>query len=231
MSDDLHIGDLVYSPRFGRGTVLRSEQIENYWKVTIRFENGYETTIRDPAALHLEKIGEAPRPAPPPPAPADAAGPPSAGAESAGLAAAIGPTPAAVSAGVRGFSVPAKAGGGTAMDRDELRRALVEALEEVCGPAEAPLGERWRGGVLIMKPGREGTQSKEIPIDIFFQKIVRLRDQLRVMEQKINAHPALPADEKVALQHYITRCYGSLTTFNVLFKEADDRFMGSGAAD
>ena len=87
------------------------------------------------------------------------------------------------------------------------------------------IGEKWRGGKMLLQPGDLKLSSKDIPIDAFFHKIVMLRDRVRVMEQKINASK-LEEDEKVALQQYITRIYGSLTTFNVLFKNKDDHFVG-----
>lgn len=90
------------------------------------------------------------------------------------------------------------------------------------------LGNKWLGGSLILKPLEEGMQLKEIPIETFFHKIVMVRDRLRVLEQQINAHKVLTDEEKVDLQQYITRAYGSLTTFNVLFKSVDDQFKGSG---
>jgi hypothetical protein len=88
------------------------------------------------------------------------------------------------------------------------------------------LGDRWDGGTMILKPGLAGMQSKEIPIDTFFHKIVMVRDRLRVMEQRINSSKQLSDEDKVNLQQYITRIYGSLTTFNVLFKYKDDHFVG-----
>jgi hypothetical protein len=90
------------------------------------------------------------------------------------------------------------------------------------------LANKWQGGMMILKPLEEGIQSKEISIETFFHKIVMVRDRLRVMEQQINAHKGLTDTEKVDLQQYITRIYGSLTTFNVLFKNSDDHFKGSG---
>lgn len=88
------------------------------------------------------------------------------------------------------------------------------------------IGDKWKGGTLILKPGRSDLQSKEIPIDGFFHKIVMLRDRVRVMEQKVNASKGLDDDEKVAIQQYITRIYGSLTSFNILFAEKEDHFVG-----
>jgi hypothetical protein len=114
------------------------------------------------------------------------------------------------------------------MEREEIKAALRDALGELLGMGEADLGVRWSGGMLVLKPGKEGTQPKEIPLDTFFHKIVMVRDQLRVLEQKINAHPNLSEEEKVGLQQYVTRCYGSLTTFNVLFRSREEGFSGSG---
>lgn len=87
------------------------------------------------------------------------------------------------------------------------------------------MGDKWKGGHMTLTPGKDGLSSKEVPIDTFFHKIVMVRDRLRVMEQKINASK-LEDDEKIELQQYITRIYGSLTTFNVLFKSTDDYFVG-----
>ena len=117
------------------------------------------------------------------------------------------------------------------MDTDEFRRVLREVLREELGVGDAPLGDRWRGGELVLKPGKDGTQEKRIPIEAFFQKVVMLRDKLRVLEQKVNGSKNLESDEKVQLQQYITGCYGSLTTFNVLFREREDWFVGQGSKD
>ena len=89
-----------------------------------------------------------------------------------------------------------------------------------------PLGDKWTGGVLVMKPGSDTLKEKEVPIDVFFHKIVMLRDRLRVLEQRINSHYKLTDEDKVNMQQYITRIYGSLTTFNVLFKHKMDYFEG-----
>lgn len=88
-----------------------------------------------------------------------------------------------------------------------------------------PIADKWKGGKLILDPGQAGVAGKDVPIDTFFNKIVMVRDRLRVMEQKINASN-LDNTEKVDLQQYITRIYGSLTTFNVLFKSNSDYFVG-----
>ncbi len=89
------------------------------------------------------------------------------------------------------------------------------------------LGERWVGGTLVLKPSDQTKKSKEIPIETFFHKIVMLRDRLRVMEQRVNASDKLDDEDKVNLQQYLTRIYGSLTTFNVLFRDKEDQFVGA----
>jgi len=94
------------------------------------------------------------------------------------------------------------------------------------------LGDRWEGGTMLLQPKDLSLKPKEVPIENFFHKIVMLRDRLRVMEQKINANPKMTDSEKVEMQQYITRIYGTLTTFNVLFRSKKDWFVGdSGKAD
>lgn len=108
----------------------------------------------------------------------------------------------------------------------EVEKSLKELLERWSdiGPL-VKIGERWKGGRVEIHPG-DDTQSKEIPIDTFFHKIVMIRDRIRVMEQKINANKEMDNNLKIDLQQYITRIYGSLTTFNVLFKYKEDSFVG-----
>jgi hypothetical protein len=112
------------------------------------------------------------------------------------------------------------------MNADEFREVLREVIRDELGVSNTPLGARWEGGEVILKPGKEGTQEKRIPIEALFSKVVMIRDKLRVLEQKLNANAKLTAEEKVGMQQYITGCYGSLTTFNVLFANKNDNFVG-----
>lgn len=113
------------------------------------------------------------------------------------------------------------------MDQEELKRFIIDVLDEVFVTNPSDIPPRWRAGKLILEPGND-TQSKEIPIDVFFRKLIHARDALRVLEQKITSHERLSSDEKLSLQGYISKVYGTLTTFNILFKEGKDKFVGSG---
>ncbi|MCU4164539.1 hypothetical protein [Carboxylicivirga caseinilyticus] len=123
---------------------------------------------------------------------------------------------------------PEEGKGETVTARD-LRKAIASVLDEYGTlPAEVELGNKWIGGKIVMYPSNESLQPKEIPMETFFKKIVMVRDRLRVLEQNINSSETLNDEEKVHIQQYITRAYGSLTTFNVLFADKDDYFIGSG---
>lgn len=112
----------------------------------------------------------------------------------------------------------------------EVERSLREMLKKWSDVSEiVPIADKFKGGSLVLQPKDTTLTSKEIPINTFFHKIVMLRDRLRVMEQKINSSKNLDDQEKVDLQQYITRCYGSLTTFNVLFKNNSQQFKGEGS--
>ena len=112
----------------------------------------------------------------------------------------------------------------TDMTREEFAQAIRDVLKEETG--EVRLAPKWEGGTVVLKPGDAQTQPKEIPIDALLHKVVMIRDRLRVLEQKLNASEKLSDAEKVDLQQYVTRCYGSLTTFNLLFREDRDKFVG-----
>lgn len=115
-------------------------------------------------------------------------------------------------------------------DEMDIELMLRRVIREECGLTPAAPAEKWRGGEIVLKPGKPGVQEKTIPIDTFFHKVVMLRNRLRVMEQKINSSK-LEEAEKLDLQSYITGCYGSLTTFNVLFADEADKFKGQGGND
>jgi hypothetical protein len=109
----------------------------------------------------------------------------------------------------------------------EVEKSLLKILKMWGGLTEnVPLGEKWIKGMMLLQPADKSLKPKEIPIDDFFHKIVMLRDRLRVLEQNINSNKKLSDEDKVNMQQYITRCYGSLTTFNVLFKNKEQWFVG-----
>lgn len=112
----------------------------------------------------------------------------------------------------------------------EVEHSLIRILRRWSDTHEVvPLGTKWIGGKMILQPANDTLQGKEIPIENFFHKIVMIRDRLRVLEQNINSHKTLTDEEKVHLQQYITRIYGSLTTFNILFDKRDDHFTGESS--
>jgi hypothetical protein len=115
---------------------------------------------------------------------------------------------------------------------EEVKDALSDVLQRFADfTVLIPLGEKWYGGTMTLQPGNKDLKPKEVPIEVFFHKIVMLRDRLRVLEQNINAHSKLTDEDKINLQQYITRIYGSLTTFNILFKEERHQFKGEGGKE
>jgi len=119
------------------------------------------------------------------------------------------------------MSVP----GGT----DDLELLLRRIVREEAGVTPVVPAAKWRGGTMVLRPGTPGLQEKTVPIDALFHKIVMIRNKLRTLEQQVNVSE-LPDDAKVKLQSYVTGCYGSLTTFNVLFADEGDQFSGVGGA-
>jgi hypothetical protein len=116
--------------------------------------------------------------------------------------------------------------------QSDVEKSLLKILKLWGGITEnVPLGDKWHGGVLLIQPADKSLKPKEIPIDDFFHKIVMLRDRLRVLEQNINSNKKLSDEDKVNIQQYITRCYGSLTTFNVLFRNKEQWFVGEKGSD
>jgi hypothetical protein len=109
----------------------------------------------------------------------------------------------------------------------DLELLLRRIIREESGVTPVAPAARWRGGTLVLRPGTPGLQDKSVPIETFFHKIVMLRNRLRTLEQQVNASE-LPEDAKVRLQSYISGCYGTLTTFNVLFADETDQFKGGG---
>lgn len=113
---------------------------------------------------------------------------------------------------------------------DDLELLLRRIIREEAGVTPAVPAEKWRGGTLVLRPGSDGQQDKSWPIETFFHKVVMVRNRLRTLEQHVNASD-LKDDVKVKLQAYVSACYGSLTSFNVLFADAADQFRGSGGQD
>jgi len=109
----------------------------------------------------------------------------------------------------------------------DVERIVTNIIKKYSDVQETvPMGAKWTGGKMILQPGNLNLKPKEVPVDNFFNKIVMLRDRLRVLEQRINSHDKLSEEDKVNLQQYITRIYGSLTTFNVFFRDDKDHFVG-----
>lgn len=113
----------------------------------------------------------------------------------------------------------------------EVEKSLLKILRLWNGVSEVvPLGDKWKGGTMLLQPADKSQKPKEVAVEVFFHKIVMLRDRLRVLEQQLNAHKQLSDEEKVNFQQYITRIYGTLTTFNVLFRNKEQWFVGEKGA-
>ena len=131
--------------------------------------------------------------------------------------------PAEAQAEITGLSIPL-----TTLVAETVSAMVKELHLERDDSIVEQLGTRWQKGMLVLRPADAGLQPKEVPLETFFHKIVGVRNQLRVLEQKINAHPQLSDADKVEMQQYISRSHGSLTTFNILFKNKDDQFSSKG---
>ena len=130
-----------------------------------------------------------------------------------------GLVPAEAQVEVTGLSQPLK------LFVEETVQAAISALGlEPSDFILEELGARWQGGRLVMHPTDPTLQTKEVPLEVFFHKIIMMRNNLRVLEQKVNAHDKLSDGEKIEMQQYITKCYGSMTTFNVLFRNKEEQF-------
>lgn len=209
---EFFVGDRVLAPAFGEGTVALADGFVPYQTLTIDFEGAGRRVVNPKqVALELVERGEegktadaaeqalaASRPAPPSTSPSRTA----AGASDRPLRRFEPDPPGSVAA--------------------ELRRVIREEL----GLSDTPLADRWAGGEMILRPGKPGLREKSVPLETFFRKIVAVRDRLRVLEQKVNNSPAIPDAERLELQGYITKCYGTLTTFNTLFADRDEWFVG-----
>ncbi|MCA1762192.1 MAG: hypothetical protein ABR574_09000 [Cryomorphaceae bacterium] len=115
------------------------------------------------------------------------------------------------------------------LDLSDVETALRKVIQEfVEKPGTLQLAQKWEGGTMVFKPGNPELQSKEVPITTFWHKIVMVRDRLRVLEQNINSNEKLTDGEKVQMQQYISRIYGSLTTFNILFADKEEQFTSKG---
>lgn len=125
--------------------------------------------------------------------------------------------------------IPANAEPRTGLSLEEIEEVITFVMDKYQGITHVvKIADKWKGGLLEMKPANAELQSKEVPMEAFFRKIVMLRDRLRVLEQNINSHPKLDDEDRIHLQQYISRAYGSLTTFNVLFADKKDYFKGQG---
>jgi hypothetical protein len=184
-----------------------------YCRSEHNYRGGPRVEPTGPAAEPREK----PRAVPAAPVPAAAIARPSRGTTSSGE-----PFPIV---GERERSAPPMAESAT-----DLEMLLRRVIREETGITPVVPAEKWRGGSLVLRPGTPGLQEKAWPIETFFHKVVMLRNRLRTLEQQVNASD-LPDDVKVRLQAYVSGCYGSLTSFNVLFADDEDQFKGSSGGE
>lgn len=199
------VGSILNHPIFGRGLVIKADDST----FTIVFDSGESRRIdRAFEGIVTEHLVE----------PSEIPEEPATRSESSSDA-----TSPTISAAAPGTAAPGASDHGA--DVGILKRLLEDF--GLVNPSTA-IGKRWSGGKMILVPGKSDTQSKEIPLDIFFKKIIGVRERLRVLEQKINNLPDIPPEAKLELQGYITRSYGSLTTFNVLFADKSEYFVGGG---
>lgn len=114
------------------------------------------------------------------------------------------------------------------LNLDTIKLALRQVLHEETGAGRYEIAPRWDGGTLVLKPADDALKPKDMPLNAFFKKVTAVREKLRLLEQKINSSSSLTLEERAEFQMLITRAYGSLTSFNVLFKQEEDRFHGTG---
>jgi len=211
---EFHVGDRVIAGAFGEGSVAKVDGMVPYQTLTVDFERSGRHVV-NPVQVKLELLerGEEGLAA-------DEQERREAGDRVQARAAIRTSGPVPNSSSPRPTSPASYDPPGSIAA--ELRRVLREEL----GIGGVEIGEKWAGGELVLRPGKPGLKEKSIPIEAFFAKIVMTRDRLRVLEQKINSNPKLLPADKIDLQGYITKIYGSLTTFNVMFAERDDWFVG-----
>jgi hypothetical protein len=139
----------------------------------------------------------------------------------------VDPTPFPIVSDRERIAPPMTVSNSNGTTAEDLELMLRRIIREEAGITAVAPAEKWRGGTLVLRPGTPGVQEKSWPIETFFHKVVMLRNRLRTLEQQVNA-ASLPDDVKVKLQGYVSGCYGSLTSFNVLFADEEDNFKGSG---
>jgi len=239
LSRRFDVGARVYNSQLGVGEIVSVDGYGEKEKLTINFEkSGVRQVLSRFFVLEPfdNDLHATPLPDPEPPAPParfEPAHAPAPEPSRAPSAYAPSPRPAESRRPVDPAPDPAvgRAYPASGPSASSIKEALREVIREEMGIPAIRMMDRWKGGTVVLRPGREGQAEKVVPIDAFFHKIVMVRDRLRVLEQKINAHPGLADADKVEIQQYVTRIYGSLTTFNVLFADRDDWFVGQKDQD